>query len=63
MTRRQLEQKCAGLEAQMHWAALHRGDHVLRDEIGRLLRMCASLPPDIVSGIAMTAPPLAPRQH
>jgi hypothetical protein len=67
MTRQQLEQKRAGLEAQMHWAALHRGDQelmdVLHDESGRLLRMCASLSPDVVSGTVMTAPPLAPRQH
>jgi hypothetical protein len=66
MTRQQLERKRAGLEAQMHWAALHRGDQelmdVLRDESGRLLSMFAPPSPQVVSG-TVTAPPLAPRQH
>jgi hypothetical protein len=43
MTRQQLEQKRDGLEAQIHWAALHRGDEelmdVLRHESGRLSGM------------------------
>jgi hypothetical protein len=46
MTRKQLEEKRDGLEAQMHWAALHRGDQelmdVLRDESGRLSMMMRS---------------------
>jgi hypothetical protein len=43
MTREQLEQKRDGLEAQMHWAALHHGEQelmdVLRDESERLAGM------------------------
>jgi hypothetical protein len=46
MTRQQLERKRAGLGAQMHWAALHRGDQelmdVLRAESGRLSMMIRS---------------------
>jgi hypothetical protein len=42
MTRRQLEQKRDGLEAQMHWAALHDADQelldLLRIENDRLFR-------------------------
>jgi hypothetical protein len=43
MTRQQLAQKRDGLEAQIHWAALHHGDEelmdVLRNESGRLSGM------------------------
>jgi hypothetical protein len=67
MTRQQWEQKRAGLEAQMQWAALHRGDqelmNLLRDESGRLLKMWARLSLDVATGTATTAPPLAPHQH
>jgi hypothetical protein len=46
MTRQQLERKRDGLEAQMHWATLHRGDQelmdVLRDESDRLSRDAGS---------------------
>jgi hypothetical protein len=31
MTRTQLEQQREGVEAQMHWAILHRGDQELLD--------------------------------
>jgi hypothetical protein len=34
MTREQLEQKRAGLAAQMHWATFHRGDQELMDVLG-----------------------------
>jgi hypothetical protein len=61
MTRQQLEQKRAGLEAQMRWAALHRGDQelmdVLRDENGRLFSMFASPSPEVVNGTVMIEPP------
>jgi hypothetical protein len=51
MTRQQLELLRDGVEAQMRWAALHRGDQelmdLLRDESTRLSMMIGQYPPGI----------------